>query len=262
MSSTNHTTNYNLPQFVGSDKPAWLGDINPAFSAIDTAMHANAVSATTAGTDASTAKNNIGTMTDLTTTEKTTLVGAINEVNTTAGTAQTTANTAIGNAQSVATALDTFMQKFNFTSFTNGDLNHTTVVGTVVNDLTLAQNSDGTIFKVYGNFQVNPSASATRSAIAGLTGYYGVNTGLHLFTAPTEAFIVKGAGILGGTANNGVEYTVFQCDFAVGTDGYIYILPDTSNTAVSYAGSNAYRHMYSPCVYFNASFGDTPTPQD
>lgn len=42
MSSTNHTANYNLPQFVGTDKPAWLGDINPAMSAIDTQMKANA----------------------------------------------------------------------------------------------------------------------------------------------------------------------------------------------------------------------------
>lgn len=251
MSSTNHTTNYNLPQFVGSDKPAWLGDINPAMNAIDTAIHASAVKAQQGVDDASTAQ----------TTANQAIADAGN-AQTTANTAQGTANTAIGNAQTVATALDTFMRKFNFTSFTKGDLNHTSVVGTVVNDLTLAQNSDGSIFKVYGNFQVNPSASATRTAIAGMSGYYGVNTGLHLFTAPTEAFIVKGAGILGGTANNGVEYTVFQCDFAVGTDGYIYILPDTNNTAVSYAGSNAYRHMYFPCVYFNASFGDTPTPQN
>lgn len=250
MSSTNHTTNYNLPQFVGSDKPAWLGDVNPAMNAIDTAMHANAVKAQQGVDDASTAQ-----------TRADSAYALADEAKTNAGTAQTTANTAIGNAQTVATALDTFMRKFNFTSFTTGDLDHTTVVGTVVNDLTLAQNSDGTIFKVYGNFQINPSASATRSAIQGLSGYYGINTGLHLFTAPDEAFIVKGAGILGGTANTGVEYTVFQCDFAVGTDGYIYILPDTSNTAVSYAGSNAYRHMYFPCVYFNANFGDTPTPQ-
>lgn len=42
MSSTNHTANYNLPQFVGTDKPAWLGDINPAMSGIDTQMKANA----------------------------------------------------------------------------------------------------------------------------------------------------------------------------------------------------------------------------
>ena len=40
MSHTNHTTNYNLPQFIGSDKASWLGDLNPAFETIDTNMHA------------------------------------------------------------------------------------------------------------------------------------------------------------------------------------------------------------------------------
>ena len=40
MSHTNTTPNYNLPQFVGSDKPAWLTDVNNAMSAIDTAIAA------------------------------------------------------------------------------------------------------------------------------------------------------------------------------------------------------------------------------
>lgn len=40
MSHTNHTTNYNLPQFIGSDKASWLGDLNPAFETIDANMHA------------------------------------------------------------------------------------------------------------------------------------------------------------------------------------------------------------------------------
>lgn len=38
MSSTNKTTNYNLPQFIASDKPTWLGDVNGAMNAIDTAL--------------------------------------------------------------------------------------------------------------------------------------------------------------------------------------------------------------------------------
>ena len=40
MSATNHTANYNLPQFIGTDVPSWLTDINGAFSAIDTAIDA------------------------------------------------------------------------------------------------------------------------------------------------------------------------------------------------------------------------------
>lgn len=38
MGHTNSTTNYNLPQFLPTDKPAWLTDINGAFTAIDTGM--------------------------------------------------------------------------------------------------------------------------------------------------------------------------------------------------------------------------------
>ena len=51
MGHTNSTTNYNLPQFMTTDKPAWLTDINGAFNAIDTGMH-------NAQTKADTADNN------------------------------------------------------------------------------------------------------------------------------------------------------------------------------------------------------------
>lgn len=35
MGATNHTPNLKLPQFIGTDKPTWLGDVNNAFSSID-----------------------------------------------------------------------------------------------------------------------------------------------------------------------------------------------------------------------------------
>lgn len=38
MSATNHTPNYSLPQFIGTDVPTWLVDVNGAFSDIDTAI--------------------------------------------------------------------------------------------------------------------------------------------------------------------------------------------------------------------------------
>lgn len=40
MSHTNSTSNYNLPQFVGSDTPGWLTDVNGAMSDIDAAIYA------------------------------------------------------------------------------------------------------------------------------------------------------------------------------------------------------------------------------
>ena len=38
MSYTNSTPNYNLPQFEPTDKPAWLTDVNSAYSTIDSAI--------------------------------------------------------------------------------------------------------------------------------------------------------------------------------------------------------------------------------
>ena len=106
MGHTNSTVNYNLPQFVGSDKPSWLGDVNGAFLAIDTAIAAAKTEADSAAggvaglqTTVSGHTTQIGTLTDTvtaqggtlnsvtaligngtpTTTDQT-IIGAINEI--------------------------------------------------------------------------------------------------------------------------------------------------------------------------------------
>lgn len=106
--STNKTTHYELSQFVSSDKPSWLNDINSDMSKIDTAINTaktTADGAATAATNAQTAaetaqttantavtnaatadgkaetaQTRIGTLANLTTTAKTNVVEAINEV--------------------------------------------------------------------------------------------------------------------------------------------------------------------------------------
>ena len=42
MTATNHTENYNLSQFVGTDRPTWLVDYNGDMAKIDTQMKQNA----------------------------------------------------------------------------------------------------------------------------------------------------------------------------------------------------------------------------
>lgn len=42
MTATNKTTNYDLSQFVGTDRPTWLGDYNSDMKKIDAQMKANA----------------------------------------------------------------------------------------------------------------------------------------------------------------------------------------------------------------------------
>lgn len=51
MTATNHTRNYNLSQFVGTDRPTWLGDYNSDMTKIDARLKRNAddIASATAG---------------------------------------------------------------------------------------------------------------------------------------------------------------------------------------------------------------------
>lgn len=116
MASTNKTPHYDLSQYVSSDKPTYLVDYNGDMAKIDTGINAakttadtastaatNAqtaaetaqttantavTNAATADTKATTANTSIGTLANLHTTEKTNLVGAINEAFDLAGTSE------------------------------------------------------------------------------------------------------------------------------------------------------------------------------
>lgn len=83
MGHTNSTPNIGLPQFIGTDKPTWLGDVNGAMSAIDTKV--GSIDAAIATTDAK-ADNAVADASGAVTT-------ATNAVNT-AGAASTTATQA------------------------------------------------------------------------------------------------------------------------------------------------------------------------
>lgn len=111
MSSTNKTTNYNLSQFLGSDKPAWLVDYNGDMSAIDTQMKANADAAAAAQSTANgadgKADTNAGAIETLNTqingasgiaADVSTLQGAVNTINSLIGNGEptTTDKTLIG----------------------------------------------------------------------------------------------------------------------------------------------------------------------
>ena len=60
MGHTNSTPNYSLPQFITTDKPAWLTDINGAFAAVDTGMKKAQDAADAAQEDATQALTDAG----------------------------------------------------------------------------------------------------------------------------------------------------------------------------------------------------------
>lgn len=61
MSATNHTPNYNLPQFIGTDVPTWLNDVNGAMSSIDTAIKQAKDSGDQGQTDAASVATDLAT---------------------------------------------------------------------------------------------------------------------------------------------------------------------------------------------------------
>jgi hypothetical protein len=56
MASTNKTSNYKLSQYIGTDKPTYLGDYNSDMSKIDAQMKANADAASNANSAAGSAE--------------------------------------------------------------------------------------------------------------------------------------------------------------------------------------------------------------
>ena len=108
MSATNKTTHYELPVFLGSDKPAWLVDWNGAMNLIDSAIYEAKSTADSAASSAATVAADLATLastvssqgTDLTalTGSLTTLIGTVNTITALIGNGEptTTDKTIIG----------------------------------------------------------------------------------------------------------------------------------------------------------------------
>ena len=113
MAHTNSTPNYNLPQFLGTDKPAWLTDVNNAMSDIDTAIAAAKTTADTADAAASALAVTVGNHTS----QLSTLSGAV----TSQGNTLNTVTSLIGNG--VPTTTDqTIIGAINELHANQGDL--------------------------------------------------------------------------------------------------------------------------------------------
>ncbi len=139
MSSTNKTNYYDLSQYIGTDKPTYLGDYNSDMSKIDGAIHQVQETATTANQRAGSAdakvtqvtenveglKSRVGVLEGNVSNlqEKNTMQdSAINSARQTAENANTTANNALQYANSANAKVDS--AKFNgWKSLTNAHSN-------------------------------------------------------------------------------------------------------------------------------------------
>ena len=105
MGSTNKTTNLQLPQWIGTDKPTFLGDMNDAFLKIDNGYGEIDGNATTAVAQAGQAVSKATDALEKAETAQSTAETAqqtANSANSTAGSALQTANSAQGTAQTAS----------------------------------------------------------------------------------------------------------------------------------------------------------------
>lgn len=247
MSYSNHTTNYNLPLYVGTDKPTYLGDFNTAMGAIDTQMKANADSATGADTKATSALSAVGTLANLTTTAKSDLVSAVNEVNTTAGTAQSTASDASISAsnaleQSQATALKVtaLENEFNLTATSLAVSCPQLTPNPAGTFITCAKNSDGTLAKIYGRIRF--SSSYNGDCICTIS-----DTGLR----PTQAITFQGCAFRFGNYPDGKQIC-YMLDYTLNTNGTVTV---TVTNSTAFSGVDA---VLMANLLFIKDFGDQP----
>ena len=207
MASTNKTTHYELSQYVGTDKPTYLTDYNNDMTAIDSGIYnaqdkadsaytlANTADGkadtgiTNAGlaqADATSALTKIGNLSNLDTTEKTSVVGAINE-----------------NTRNI--------NNFNLTTYETAS-NVATTAGTIDTpsiNLKIAKNSDGSLAKIYGNVHIS-SIGATQTLSFSTT------------LGPSSSFYVDGVVLYQQYYALGIVETAMT-GLTIGTDGTVSI---------------------------------------
>lgn len=230
MGATNHTANYELPQWIGSDKPTFLGDMNDAFLKIDGQMKANANSATNAESAAGRA------------------VSTATEASQNASQALQTANTASANASQ---ALDTA----NSASETANNAN--TTANAASSAATQAQGTANTAINMINNLKFPlptkierflPSNAAGSVSVSyneslnmlSLYGFVMSNNGV-LFPSGTKLFNIPG---LPSNPKNDVELFGISMNVESGrgsafikTDGSFTVQTDT-NSGVLFVGFN------------------------
>ena len=261
MSYTNKTPNYDLPQWIGTDKPTFLGDFNGAFSAIDTAIKnasdsatsaastANAASATatSANTNANTALTTANNAKDTADAATSAAAAATAAANTATSTANSAAHAALGNnIANLAPAYDptltyavgdlvTYIDENN-----SGKLYKCIVAVNVPGAFNINYWDDVTTSEVYdrarasikvGDYTVsNTVADALSDAIAALTQYK------HLISARTK--------IIEENASGGITtYDINYLDKTEGTYAFTRAITSMSGLAVItlrlHANSNA-----------------------
>lgn len=226
MASTNKTQNYELSQYIGSDKPTYLGDYNTDMLKIDTQMKRNADNVASVGATATTASETANTALENASNAQTSANSA-NNIATTALQKANTNETKIVNIENLLNLNDIINYQAGNMTFQNCSL--------IAGSLTVASNNNGSIGKIYGNLVIqNDGTNQVKHILI---------SGTHL--RPDTPIVLNPVGVFSGTPgisepisvsidrNGNLDFTVYGS--ATGTGNVIIF----------------------PCIYFMKDFGDT-----
>ena len=250
MASTNKTENYNLSQYIGSDKPTYLGDYNSDMAKIDAQMKVNADGILTAISGVESATSTANSAVSTANNAQTTANGASQTAqgaSATATNAQSTANSALSTAttaQASANEANSKIDNFNLTKFSTiatSDMSKTGNATITSSNVSVAMNDDGSLAKVYGELNVTPNGQ----------GNIIIPTALR----PKEELTINGV-VIRAIINSGTVKAFGNVSMTIKTNGNIEV-PYTY--AVSQSADNC-RFIFTACLLFVKQFGDTPIP--
>ena len=263
---TNHTTNYELSQFVSSDKPTFLGDYNGDMQKIDTAIAGVGVTASGADSKADSAIASAtaaaSTASDAATLANTANTNA-NSALATAGNAATAASAAQSTADSAATAANTADGKAVAAQTAVGDLTQLTTTDktdlvSAINEVNAKPAGASSAAQVtYDNTTSGLTATDVQAAIDELKALIPaqpeyVTTGLSVFN--NRAIINSGGYYVeNGICHVDITITAEYTDASSSAD-YRCIdgFPEANIT-----GDADVTAVFNQCVIVHASNGDT-----
>lgn len=151
MGSTNKTQYLELPQWIGTDQPTWLGDMNDAFLKIDDGYNTISGNASSAISQAGQAVQTANNAAAAASTAEEDAGNAKNTADTAQQTAQsalTTANTALTNANNAISGLES---KVNLTDLANWITLSTTIPeATTISEITVLYNPTLKMLNMFG----------------------------------------------------------------------------------------------------------------
>lgn len=143
MASTNKTNNFNLSQFIQTDKPTFLGDYNTDMNKIDDAMQVNKLASENNS-------NSIGNLQELNTQNKLNLVNAVNEVNSSLANIDAKINRLDNNVTDLIQDALNAEWLVNDLTFNNSDYTLLNAEGAVLNTQTVSFNTNKKQFSIGG----------------------------------------------------------------------------------------------------------------